>query len=204
MLAFTDLTCTRGGRTLFRRVGAQLHAGESLRVTGANGSGKTSLLRMVCGLLAPSAGTVQWRGRDIVGLREEYSRDLVYLGHAAALKDDLSPLENLQAACALAGRRVEAADARRALHAAGLHGCERVLVRRLSQGQRQRSALSRLMLAGRTPLWVLDEPFNALDQGACGWLSELLRTHVQRGGIVVLTSHLDLPLAGTPHRVLAL
>lgn len=203
-LAFTDLQCVRNGRTLFSGLSRALRPGELLRVQGANGAGKTSLLRMLCGLLVPARGAVTWCGQDIGGLREEFGRKLVYLGHAPALKEELSALENLQVACTVAGRRVGRDEARRALGAAGLRGCEHHPVRRLSQGQRQRGALARLALADGAPLWVLDEPFNALDRSACAWLADLLRAQLQRGGTVLLTSHLDVPLDGTPHQVLAL
>ena len=140
--------------------------------------------------------------------REAFGRELIYLGHAAALKDDLSPIENLQAASTLAGRTTSLQEARRALIDAGLRGHENTLVRRLSQGQRKRSALARLVLANSapqlTPLWVLDEPFNALDSMATAWLASLMQDHLQRQGMVVLTSHQSVPLGNTPQKVLSL
>ena len=207
-LQLDGLTCERGGRPLFRNINRQLRPGDLLRVQGANGAGKTSLLRMLCGLLEPSQGHVLWNGQKICTLREDFSRELVFLGHAAALKDDLSPLENLQVACLLGGERLDTRAARQALDDAGLRGHHHTPVRRLSQGQRKRSALARLSLANRSShhprLWVLDEPFNALDDKATLWLTNLIRAHLQRAGIVVLTSHQDVALDSVSQQELAL
>lgn len=199
-----NLACVRGGRTLFSGVTTQLPAGHVLRVQGSNGAGKTSLLRILCGLLSPEQGEVRWAGVRISSLREDFGRQLVYIGHAAALKDDLSPLENLKVSCTLAGATVSESQARLALADAGLRGCEHRMVSRLSQGQRRRSALARLALSFGMPLWVLDEPFNALDVSATQWLAGLIRRQVQGAGVVVLTSHQDVPLDGIPQIVLNL
>jgi heme exporter protein A len=204
VLELIDLDCVRGGRTLFTGLTRSVRDGELLRVSGTNGAGKTSLLRMVCGLLAPARGQVRWRGRSVAGLREEFSRELVYLGHGAALKDELSPQENLQGACVLAGHRVSQEQARRALAEAGLRDHEHTPVRKLSQGQRRRAALARLALSPQATLWVLDEPFNALDAVATSWLEGMLRMQLRRGGLVVLTSHQGVSLDDVPHQVVAL
>lgn len=207
-LRVEKLACTRGSRQLFDNLSVEVRPGELLRVHGANGAGKTSLLRMLCGLMEPTEGQILWRGHKVTALREAFGRELIYLGHAAALKDDLSPIENLQAASTLAGQTVSLQEARRALIDAGLRGHENILVRRLSQGQRKRSALARLVLANSapqlTPLWVLDEPFNALDSMATAWLASLMQDHLQRQGMVVLTSHQSVPLGNTPQQVLSL
>jgi heme exporter protein A len=197
MLELDDLACERGGRALFAGLCASVGAGSALRVEGANGAGKTSLLRMVCGLSAPARGEVRWQGEPIGRLREEYAGQLVYLGHAAALKDDLSATENLQAACCLAGMRVPTTELALALAASGLQGREHLPVRVLSQGQRRRVALARLALPAPPPLWVLDEPFNALDNAAVAWLLNLLEAHLRGGGLLVLTSHQPVALRGT-------
>jgi heme exporter protein A len=168
-------------------------------VRGANGAGKTSLLRMLCGLLLPTSGQVLWHGKPLAAQRDKLGQDLVYLGHAAALKDELSPLENLLDACALGGRALEVPSALAALQNAGLRGHERTPARRLSQGQRRRSALARLALSQNAPLWVLDEPFNALDTAANAWLTGLIEVHLQNAGMVVLTSHQDTPI-NTPNQ----
>ena len=204
MLALNDLGCTRSSRRLFSGVSCTVPAGQLLRVQGANGAGKTSLLRIICGLLEPTTGEALWRGQGVAGLREEFGRQLIYLGHAAALKDDLSPLENLQAASTFGGQLLDAAQARAALAAAGLAGYVNTPVRRLSQGQRRRSALARLVKGQYAALWVLDEPFTALDAVATGWLASLVRSHVKAGGIVVLTSHQDVAIDDTPQQVLSL
>ena len=207
-LRVEKLACTRGSRQLFDNLSVEVRPGELLRVHGANGAGKTSLLRMLCGLMEPTEGQILWRGHKVTALREAFGRELIYLGHAAALKDDLSPIENLQAASTLAGQTISLQEARRALIDAGLRGHENTLVRRLSQGQRKRSALARLVLANSapqlTPLWVLDEPFNALDSMATAWLASLMQDHLQRQGMVVLTSHQSVPLGNTPQQVLSL
>ncbi|OSZ75122.1 cytochrome c biogenesis heme-transporting ATPase CcmA [Hydrogenophaga sp. IBVHS1] len=203
-LALDRVACVRGGRTLFSGLNLQLGAGQLLRVAGANGAGKTSLLRLMCGLLLPSEGEVRWRGEPLAAQRERWGRELVYLGHAAALKDDLSPLDNLRTASTLGGHDAVRTEALQALVDAGLRGFERTPVRHLSQGQRKRCGLARLVLARHAPLWVLDEPFNALDTAATAWLEGLVRTQLRRGGSVVLTSHQGVALDDVPHQELAL
>ncbi len=204
VLKLDNVTCTRGTRRLFSDVTQTVASGELLRVQGPNGAGKTSLLRMLCGLLEPTEGRVLWRGEKLGAQRDTFGHDLVYLGHAAALKDDLTPLENLLDACALGGHPTNPPAALAALRAAGLRGHESTAVRRLSQGQRRRSALARLALCPAAPLWVLDEPFNALDVAATAWLSGLIEGHLQRAGMVVLTSHQDVALSAVRQQVLKL
>ncbi len=189
MLEASGLSCTRGDRTLFREVSFTLARGGLLHVTGANGSGKTSLLRILCGLGAPDAGVVCWRGEPIRTLREAYWREVVYMGHANALKDDLSANENLIVACTLAGRSVTRDAAGEALDAFGLAACAHLPVRALSQGQKRRSALARLALASAAPLWILDEPFSALDADAVSHLEKIILTFVENGGAVIFTTH---------------
>lgn len=203
-LALNQVSCVRGDRTLFSGLSLQLPGGQLLRVDGANGAGKTSLLRLMCGLLMPTEGEVLWRGQPLAAQRERWGQELVYLGHAAALKDDLSPLDNLLTACTLGGQAVDRARALQALADAGLRGFEHTLARRLSQGQRRRCGLARLVLARQAPLWVLDEPFNALDTAATAWLEGLIHAQLLRGGSVVLTSHQGVALDDTPHQVLSL
>ena len=195
MLEAVDLQCARGERTLFSGLGFTLRGGELLRIAGANGSGKTSLLRIVCGLLAPTRGEVRWRGDDTRRLREEFWRQLVYIGHANAVKDDLSAAENLMVACTLAGVKVNGDQVCTALRRLGLAGCESLPARVLSQGQRRRVALTRLALSEAVPLWVLDEPFTALDAAAVEYLQEMTAQHVARGATVVYTTHYEAPIA---------
>ena len=192
LLELRSLECVRGMRTVFSDVSARVHAGEMLCVTGANGSGKTSLLRMICGLSQPASGEVRWRGQSIGESRETFNAQVAYLGHAPALKEDLSAIENLRASAGLSGSACSSDEAAAALAYAGLRGREHLPVRTLSQGQRKRASLARLALRHVAPLWVLDEPYNALDADACGWLQRLIDLHIDRGGVVVLTSHQDL------------
>lgn len=189
MLEARNLEATRGDAVLFRGLGFSLAAGALLRVSGANGSGKTSLLRALCGLLMPTAGEVRWNGSNIRALREEFWKCLVYVGHANALKDDLTVEENLAVTCALAGIRVSAAQTRIALESFGLGGRARLPARALSQGQRRRAALARLAVSEALPLWILDEPFAALDAAAVERVESLAGGHLASGGMVVLTSH---------------
>ena len=194
MLVVHDLQARRGRRELFSGLGFEARPGQLLRVTGPNGAGKTTLLRMLVGLGTPTAGRITWRGQSIAALREEYHREMVWCGHAASLKDDLTAVENLRSAEMLAGDRLADDDARRALAEAGLAGRENLPARSLSAGQRRRVVLARLTLASRRPLWVLDEPFNTLDVAATQWLTTLLQHHLAADGIVVLTSHQAVPI----------
>lgn len=194
-LQLDNLACTRGNRHLFGGLSLSVKPGELLRVRGANGAGKTSLLRMLCGLLPPTNGQVLWCGKPLNVQRDRLGQDLMYLGHAAALKDELSPLENLFDACALGGHIPTLPAALAALDGAGLRSHARTPARRLSQGQRRRSALARLALSQHAPLWILDEPFNALDVAANAWLTGLIQGHLKNAGMVVLTSHQDMPIA---------
>ena len=160
-LELKDVACVRGGRLLFERLSLRLSAGQWLQVAGENGAGKSSLLRLVAGLLPPASGELLWRGAPMAPQRERLGLERLYLGHEPALKEDLSALENLLAACAVAGEPVTRNQALEALDQAGLAGSTHRPARQLSQGQRRRCALARLPLSRRRPLWVLDEAFNA-------------------------------------------
>jgi heme exporter protein A len=194
VLEASDLHCERGGRTLFRGLSFALQPGELVRVAGANGRGKTSLLRILCGLLSPTAGEVHWKGEPIQALKEDYSKQLVYLGHAPAVKDELTAAENLSIACRLAGNALSSIDVAAALRA--LEVPEGVLVKTLSQGQRRRAALARLVLSQAIPLWLLDEPLAALDAQAAGLVEGLITQHIGRGGSVVYTTHQEARVQG--------
>ena len=193
MLEAAELECERGVRTLFRGVSFVLAPGELLRVAGANGSGKTSLLRILCGIARPSAGEVRWKGQPIARLKEEYARELVYIGHAPAVKDDLTPRENLEIACRLTGRPANTEALAAALERFGV---PELPVRKLSQGQRRRAALARLVVS-EAPLWLLDEPFAALDAEGIANLNGLLEKQVNRGGAVVYTTHQEAGIRST-------
>jgi heme exporter protein A len=192
MLEARHLECTRGERKLFRDLSFRLGRGQLLRVAGANGSGKTSLLRIMCGLLAPSAGELRWGGQPIRAEREEYCRNLVFIGHLNALKDDLTALENLRFAAALGGVAAEREVTLDALDRFGVIRCAELPAKVLSQGQRRRVTLARLALSPKVPLWILDEPFSALDVGAVSELERLLAAHIAAGGMVVLTTHQEV------------
>jgi len=192
VLEARNLECERGGRRLFQGMTFSVGSGETLRVAGPNGSGKTSLLRILCGLLTPSAGEVRWNGARIQSLKEEFARHVLYLGHAPAVKDELTGAENLRVACALAGLSPSAQQARDALARLGVPGDKPV--RQLSQGQRRRAALARLSVSWQAPLWLLDEPFTALDAAAAELTRSLLGEHAQRGGSVVYSTHQDAGL----------
>jgi len=192
MLEAIDLECSRGSRTLFSGLAFELKSGELLHVAGANGSGKTSLLRILCGLLEPLAGEVRWKGTATRVLAEDYRRDLIYIGHSNGVKDDLTPAENLRVACTLCGLSPPREAIEGALEAFGLARHHDAPVKALSQGQRRRVALARLAIADRHPLWLLDEPWNALDEDATRHVQTLIDGHLERGGIVVMTSHQPL------------
>lgn len=193
MLQAVDLECARGGRVLFRALSLDLAPGDVVRIAGENGRGKTSLLRILCGLLAPTAGEVRWRGERIGELKEEYARELVYLGHAPAVKEELTAEENLRIASCLAGRAFPDARVKEALKAFGVPRARPV--GRLSQGQRRRAALARLLLSEDVPLWLLDEPLAALDGEAAALVESLVAAHAARGGIVAFTTHQETRIA---------
>lgn len=195
MLEAINLDCVRGERRLFHNLSFQLKAGECLLVRGENGSGKTSLLRMLVGLTPPAAGAVHWQGSPIKKLGDEYRRQLLYCGHPLGLKDALSATENLISSVALADESVTQDGVHEALRQAGLQGREHLSVRALSQGQKRRVNLARLLLQRRA-LWVLDEPLTALDTQASLWVVRVIDQHLSNGGIVVLTTHQDIGLAG--------
>ncbi|WP_293604365.1 cytochrome c biogenesis heme-transporting ATPase CcmA [Polaromonas sp. UBA4122] len=203
MLEVSNLKCVRGERQLFDGVGFRLESGKLLYLRGANGSGKTSLLRILCGLSPAEAGQILWDGVPINKLGEVYRRDLFYLGHHNALQEALTVNENLAFYAALAGTIPSEADTASALARLGLRACQSRLVRHLSQGQKRRVALSRLML-NRARLWVLDEPFVALDQAAIQLLADLVAAHLDKGGLAVLTSHQQVDIGNVPPQVLEL
>jgi heme exporter protein A len=193
-LEVSRLACTRGERQLFRGIDLMLGAGDALRVAGANGSGKTSLMRMLCGLSYPAEGEVRWEGRSIRAQREHFGSQLIYLGHAASIKDDLLAWENLVIGTTLAGRAIGRDAACAALERLGLGAAAELPARVLSQGQRKRVALARLQLGADQPLWILDEPFAALDTGAVTQLCGTLDSHLARGGMVIYTTHQPVEL----------
>ncbi len=195
MFSVSNLSCSRGDKRLFSGVSFALQPGEWVHLEGDNGVGKTSLLRLACGLSALEQGEIQWQGQPVASNIDEFRANLAYLGHQLALKEDLTPLENLRADTAIAGRTLALADAKTALARLGLKGREHLPVRVLSQGQKRRTALARLLVSS-APLWILDEPFVALDAAAQNVLSEVINGHLNRQGMVLFTSHQMVTLAG--------
>lgn len=197
MLEAINLQCVRGERSLFHSLSFQLKTGECLLLHGENGSGKTSLLRMLGGLTAPATGAICWNGEPIKQWGDDYRRELLYCGHSPGLKEGLSAIENLFFGSALANMQTSSTAIYSALHQAGLQGREHLPVRALSQGQKRRVNLARLLLQKRA-LWLLDEPLTALDAKASRWAVELIDRHLDDGGIAVLTTHQDVKLSCAP------
>ena len=195
MLTASNLSLSRGDRRLFSSVSFTLESGQWLHLEGDNGVGKTSLLRLLCGLISLEEGEIRWKKQNTVDNPEVFRADLAYLGHQLALKQDLSPLENLLTDAAVSGRELSVTDAMAALSQMGLRSREHLPVRVLSQGQQRRSALSRLIVSSAA-LWVLDEPFVALDAAAQNVLAGVINAHLSRQGMVLLTSHQAVSLAG--------
>jgi heme exporter protein A len=193
MLTVANLACVRGERELFSGVGFTLTAGNWLQVTGNNGAGKTSLLRMLCGLAPPETGEILWNGSAISELGDAYRAELLYLGHQAPVKDDLSLRENLLLSAAVKGWEPSPQEMESALKNMGLAGREDAPARFLSQGQKRRVALAQLCYA-REPFWILDEPLAALDGEASTMVTELAGKHLAAGGMLVFTSHQRMPL----------
>lgn len=200
LLEVRGLGCLRGEITLFENLGFTLEAGEVLQVEGANGAGKTSLLRIAAGLTPPDEGEVLWRGERIAGRRSEFNRQLAYLGHHLGLKYELSAEENLRAAAAIQGAGADPGRFAEVLAAVHLTEKAELPVRVLSAGQKQRVALARMLLLGAM-LWILDEPFTALDKSGVALVSGLLRAHLDRGGVALITSHQAVPLGPNLRRL---
>ena len=190
-----SIICVRGERELFSGLNLQLAAGQCLHVRGENGVGKTSLLRLLTGLASPEAGEVLWNGESIKKEASEFHGKLLFLGHRDALKEDLTALENLRMYAAIDGVALSDEDAFAALWRFGLKGREDLPVNCLSAGQKKRVLMAR-MLTRRAQLWILDEPFNALDSYAVQELQGLIGEHLEGGGLVVLTSHQPLMIPG--------
>lgn len=194
LLAFDSVSCQRGSRTLFDQLSFQLHAGTALQICGANGAGKTSLLRIAAGLLAPAGGKVISCGEPVDNDRYRFHSQLLMLGHQSAVKGNLTAQENLHYAVD-SRHRFSSAAIFSALAAVGLSGYEDLPCRTFSAGQRRRVALALLLLSDAR-LWLLDEPFTAIDSAGVAMIEQLMADHIGRGGAIVLTSHQPVRLAG--------
>ena len=192
-LAARSLSFQREGRALFSSLSLALKAGQVCRIEGPNGSGKTTLLRILSGLISDYEGKVCWCDKPISTCRNQFSEALLYLGHRTGVKTALTPFENLQAFIGLSARAVANAEACcwQALNAVGLVDYADVPVARLSAGQQRRVALARLHLHDAS-LWLLDEPFTAVDHRGTAQLEQWLQDHRAQGGIAILTSHQPL------------
>jgi heme exporter protein A len=188
VLTVRELECRRGDRLLFAPISFDVAAGSIVWIRGANGQGKTTLLRTLAGLSAPAAGGLVWAGAPEIAPRP------LYLAHANALKEDLTVSESLRFLLHLAGHPVDSRDVDGALERFGMASRKDAFVRTLSQGQRRRVALARLAAQRELLPWLLDEPFDALDAAGVELLAGVIAEHARRGGAVVLTSHLPLPI----------
>jgi len=188
------LECVRGDRRLFRDVSFSLTPGTLLQLTGPNGSGKTSLLRIVSGLMLPESGEVRWQGTKIRSLGEEYSRSITYIGHRNGVKEELSSLENLRISSGLAGSQLRPEAAQEALARVGLGGREHLPARFLSEGQRRRSALARLLTCDTT-LWLLDEVLASLDHAAGILVESVIGGHLSKGGMAIVATHQEVRIS---------
>ncbi len=192
-LTVSNLQCTRGDRQLFSGLNLQLKPKQLLFLEGKNGSGKTTLIRTLCALFMADKGEIRWQDQPIEEHLEVYRNALFYLGHLNAIKGDLTALENLRFNHAMSGQSSSDDELFDALERIGLFGYEDFPTRQLSQGQKRRVALARLLI-NKSPLWILDEPFVALDRAAVELLQQIISQHIKAGGMAVLTTHQVVPL----------
>lgn len=209
LLSAQHLTVRRGTECLFKALSFAIRSGQMVWLRGANGSGKTSLMRTVAGLTRPDAGEIFWPMAEVSGTQDEdedapKAPRLVYLGHSNGLKDDLTATESLQFLASLHGRDSSPQAIAAALRRLGIFHRRHLPVRTLSQGQRKRVALARLALETQPTLWVLDEPFDALDDVGIATVQGLIREHLERSGAVLLTSHIPVVMDGVTTDVLML
>ncbi|MFL9625823.1 cytochrome c biogenesis heme-transporting ATPase CcmA [Aeromonas jandaei] len=194
LLQVNNLSCVREDRTLFEHLSFTVSPGDLVQIEGPNGVGKTSLLRLLTGLSQPFSGEVLWNGENIRACRDEYHASLLYLGHQPGVKAALTPFENLTFYQRLHHSAQTESDVWQILARVGLAGFEDNPTGQLSAGQQRRVALARLWLCNQPSLWILDEPFTAIDKQGVKVLEQLFLAHADRGGMVILTTHQDLTL----------
>ena len=199
-LEVVDVECVRGDRHLFSGLSLSLQAGQIQCIEGANGTGKTSLLRIICGLSLPESGEILWQGQPIGSQRTDYCRHLAYIGHSHGIKFELSPLENLRMHVAL-GVSQPRVSFEEALQFVGLYPFRNDPCRKLSAGQHRRVAIARLVLS-KARLWILDEPVTGSDQEGVQNIESLFESHTAHGGMIVFTSHQPLCSGSTAVRSL--
>ena len=203
MLEAHELAACRGFSRLFSGLSFKVQSGEALVITGANGTGKTTLLRMLAGLSAPAAGTISWNGHAVRPFDPKLREAIAFAGHHPALKDELTAEENLAALVGLADGTVARGAIGEALDKVALTRQRALPARVLSQGQRRRIGLARLTLVRRV-LWLLDEPVTALDAAGTALLAKLVGEHVAAGGLAIAATHTPLDLPQARMRSLAL
>ncbi len=191
-LEVIQLSCQRGNRILFNNLDYCWKSGDFVQIEGHNGIGKTSLLRILVGLAQPLSGQIFWNNGEIKKNREEYHHNLLYLGHLTGIKQELTAWENLQFYQKVTDCKQGDDILWDILQKVGLFGREDIIASQLSSGQQKRITLARLWLSN-APLWILDEPFNAIDKQGIQVLTQLFEQHTQQGGIVILTSHQEIP-----------
>jgi heme exporter protein A len=193
MLDIQSLECVRDDRLLFSNLSFSLAEAEVLQIEGPNGCGKTSLLRIVCGLRLADAGRVMWRGQSIRANREDYYANMVYIGHLPCIKGELTVLENVRSLLDTRSLAVSDTVIESALAKVGLASYEDVPGKALSSGQRRRILLAFIELA-QAKLWVLDEPLTALDVQGVALMESMILEHRQAGGSVIFTTHHGMQL----------
>jgi heme exporter protein A len=199
MLSVKDLLCERDERVLFQNLSFSVVAGEIWQVEGSNGSGKTSLLRILCGLNDEFDGRIEWYGQDIRKARQDFNQSLFYLGHTPAINKTLTPKENLSWFCASRGLQKQA-EIKGALNSFNLYGYDDMPCYQLSAGQQRRVSLARMKLSD-APLWIVDEPFTALDKQGVNELEIFFAEHAAHGGAVILTTHHRLEIGHAVKRI---
>ena len=200
ILSVTNLSCVMGTKQLFSNISINIDRGQILQVTGANGAGKTSMLRQLCGLLPATDSQFLWCGEPCTV--EDYQDDIIYFGHRLGIDERLSVIENMDWMRATIQQPNDLSN-RQLLENSGLQNRSRQIVSRLSAGQKKRLALCRLYLS-QTPLWVLDEPFSALDQAAITQLQHIFETHLNAGNSIIFTSHQALGINTLPLKSITL